>query len=50
MNEKETNNTIKTTEVVTRHVVHEPESHISSTESEDLPPPLPPLPPLNKKT
>ncbi|CAF3470765.1 unnamed protein product [Rotaria socialis] len=49
MNEKETNNTIKTTEVVTRHVVHEPESHIS-TESEDLPPPLPPLPPLNKKT
>ncbi|CAF4923502.1 unnamed protein product, partial [Rotaria magnacalcarata] len=32
------------------HVVHEPESHISSTESEDLPPPLPPLPPLNKKS
>ncbi|CAM4786372.1 unnamed protein product [Rotaria magnacalcarata] len=50
MNEEETNNTIKRTEVVSRHVVHEPESHISSTESEDLPPPLPPLPPLNKKS
>ncbi|CAF2921615.1 unnamed protein product [Rotaria sp. Silwood2] len=54
MNEKETNgNKVKdneTNEVITRNITHQKESHISSTESEDLPPPLPPLPPLNKKS
>jgi hypothetical protein len=47
-NEKETNNN-NTNEVTMRSVIPRPESNISLTESEDLPPPLPPLPPLNNK-
>ncbi|CAF3662573.1 unnamed protein product [Rotaria sordida] len=54
MSEKETNkketNEDKTDEVTTRNTTHPPETRITSTESEDLPPPLPPLPPLTKKS
>ncbi|CAF1147757.1 unnamed protein product [Rotaria sp. Silwood1] len=52
--EKENNDDKKidneTNEATTHNITHQPENHISSTESEDLPPPLPPLPPLNKKS
>ena len=48
MNVKETDNN-ETSEVTKCEVLHSPESHISLTESEDLPPPLPLLPPIHKK-
>jgi hypothetical protein len=47
-NEKEAKDN-ETTEVIMRNSNPRPESNISLTESEDLPPPLPPLPPLNNK-
>ena len=40
----------ETNEVIKRDITPRPDSNISLTESEDLPPPLPPLPPLNKKS
>jgi hypothetical protein len=40
----------ETAEVTIRNIAPRPDSHISLTESEDLPPPLPPLPPMNKKS
>lgn len=49
MNQQKMNNN-KIDQVVKRNVIHQEEKHLSTTESEDLPPPLPPLPPLNKKT
>jgi hypothetical protein len=40
----------ETNEAIKREITPRPDSNISLTESEDLPPPLPPLPPLNKKS
>jgi hypothetical protein len=51
MNAREiTNNNNEPTEVTVQRIIPRPESEISLTDSEDLPPPLPPLPPLNKKS
>ncbi len=47
-NENERNDH-KLPDVIMRNITPRPESNISLTESEDLPPPLPPLPPLNNK-
>jgi hypothetical protein len=49
MNKKDTSDD-ETNDVEMRSVIPRPDSNISLTESEDLPPPLPPLPPLNKKS
>ena len=50
MHAKEISNKNEPTEMTMHNSIPRPDSEISLTDSEDLPPPLPPLPPLNKKS